>query len=267
MLGGVASLTQNLAAIFNQNNTRLADVLQRIATGKKVNVPSDNFSAFSRAASMLNDVEQFARVKENLTEAKAYADVAVDAGNSIYEDLDRMQELNTLYNTSGATTEDKAAYTAEFNTLKSAIARTITNSNYDGTHLVATGTAISVATDPGNHGAFSVDFAAGDIPSATALTIGAGTTISAAIQTQLDTATLYVVKAESYSEHATRQLALTDTIIQSKKSVISMITDIDEAEELSQQTDLVIRQQASVAMLAQANLVQSLVSQLYRSDK
>jgi flagellin len=261
MLGGINNVSGQLASIYNANNASLADTLSRIATGKKINKPSDDFSGYARAQSIQQDVAGYATVKENLTEAKAVADIASAAGNSIYEDLSRMKELAELWGGSGASDEDKSNYAAEFNTLKTAIARTITNADYDGTGLVASGTAISVDTDPDGNGSFAVDFAAGDIPDASALNISSGTT---AVQTELDTATLYVVKAESYSDHASRQIDMTNTIIQSKRSVMSMITDIDEAEELSNSTNLQIRQQATISMLAQANFAQQSIISLYK---
>jgi flagellin len=261
MLGGVNAVTQQLSAIYAANNQQLAEVLQRIASGKKIGTPSDDFAGYARAQHLGIAVEQYQKVKQSLTEAKAVADVAATAGNSIYDDLTRMKELAQLW--VGALPDDKNVYAAEFNGLKAAIATTISNSTYEGKHVVASGTAISVAADPQGAGHFTVDFGANDIPTASTLYISNGTP---AVQTQLNTTTLYVVKADSFSEHASRQINTTDTIVQSKKAVISLITNIDEAEELSNQTELSIRQQATVAMIAQANSLQGIVARLYAKD-
>jgi flagellin-like hook-associated protein FlgL len=261
MLGGINTVPRQLSAVYAENNQKLAEILQRIALGKKVAVPSDDFAAYSRAQELNTSVEQYGKVTQDLTEAKGVADVAADAGNSIYDDLARMKELAQLW--VGASGEDKSAYAAEFNALKSAIAATKSNSTYEGTHVVASGAAISVHTDPSGLGHFTVDFAAGDIPDASALYISNGTT---AVQTELDTSTLYVVKAESFSEHAARQMAMTATIVQSKQSVISLITDIDDAEEMANSTEMSIRQQATIAMIAQANALQGAVARLYGNE-
>jgi flagellin len=260
MLGGINNVSQQLASIYNANNSLLAETLSRIASGKKINTPSDDFAGYARSVALGQDVSGYERVKEDLTEAKAVADVAAKAGNSIYEDLTRMKELEELWSATGASTDDQAAYAAEFNALKSAITDTINNSSYDGTKVVDAGTAISVALDPDGAGSFDVSFASGDIVSVSALTISGGST---AIQDELDTATLFVVKAEGYADHAARNMDMTDTIIQSKEAAISLITDIDEAEEMNKSIELQIRQQASIAMIAQANVARQGIISLY----
>jgi flagellin-like hook-associated protein FlgL len=261
MLGGINSVTGQLASIYNSNNSLLAETLSRIASGKKINRPSDDFTGYARSQNIEQDIGAYARVKENLTEAIAVADIASSAGNSIYQDITRMKELTELYQANGVSDDDKAAYAAEFEALKTSVADTIGQTYYNGSQLVASGSSISVALDPEGNGNFVIDFDAGDIPDASGLYISSGST---ALQDELDTATLYVVKAESYSDHATRQMDMTDTIIQSKKSVVSLITDIDDAEELSNSINLQIRQQATVAMMAQANAAQAGIISLYR---
>lgn len=263
MLGGVNSVASELARVYNSNNALLADTLTRIASGKKINRPSDDFVGYARSMSIAQDIDGYQRVKQNMTEAKAVADIASEAGNSIYEDLTRMKELQELYAAAGATADDQAAYSAEFTALKSSIAATVANSQYDGTQLVAAGTAISVDIDPDANGQFEVFFSAGDIVDTSALTITGGTTAAAAIQTELDTATLFVVKAESFSTSAQRQIDMTDTVIQSKQAIKSLITDIDEAEEMTNSIEMQIRQQASIAMLSQANLARQSIMNLY----
>jgi flagellin-like hook-associated protein FlgL len=90
------------------------------------------------------------------------------------------------------------------------------------------------------------------------------TTVTAnAIQNELENAQVYVMEMESFSTMLQRQLNLTDTIISSKESTISAITDIDEIEELSALTMLQVRQEATISMLAQANIIQGYAAQLY----
>ncbi len=84
-----------------------------------------------------------------------------------------------------------------------------------------------------------------------------------AINDALTAATSYLSKAVSYDRSIDRQLRISDTIIQSKEAAISFISDIDEVSELSRKTDLQIRQEASIAMLAQAQLLRSSITKLY----
>jgi flagellin-like hook-associated protein FlgL len=68
---------------------------------------------------------------------------------------------------------------------------------------------------------------------------------------------------ESFATLLQRQYNLTDTIISSKESTISAIIDINEVEELSALTMLQVRQEATISMLAQANVLQGYAAQLY----
>jgi flagellin-like hook-associated protein FlgL len=120
-----------------------------------------------------------------------------------------------------------------------------------------------------NTDTLAVTFAAGDIISdvsdaAWDLDGAGGAAKSAAdVQTEINKATSYLVKAEKYEEKIERQMTITDNMIQSKKAAQSIITDIDEVEELNKATNEQIRQQATIAMIAQANVSQSYISMLY----
>jgi flagellin-like hook-associated protein FlgL len=74
---------------------------------------------------------------------------------------------------------------------------------------------------------------------------------------------VYVAEMESFAIVLQRQFNLTDTIISSKESTISAIININEVEELSALTMLQVRQEATISMLAQANIIQGYAAQLY----
>jgi flagellin-like hook-associated protein FlgL len=56
---------------------------------------------------------------------------------------------------------------------------------------------------------------------------------------------------------------LADTVINSNEATISVLTGIDDASELAGLTSLQVRQQATVAMMAQANVIQGYAAKLY----
>ena len=59
------------------------------------------------------------------------------------------------------------------------------------------------------------------------------------------------------------QVNVTDTVIQSKQAAYSEVAEIDDAKEMAKQTALNVRQQASVAMMAQANMAQQGIMRLF----
>jgi flagellin len=227
---------------------------------------------------MQTDVDNYGKIKENLTASKAATGAAVEVGNSVYEDLVELKDLITsYYNTANNASDDdeRSQIQTKFNNLKTSISSLISNSKYEGTTIYSASTLESVNLDPAGTGKLSITFAAGDIanpatPSITGFVVGDAATTATnkttditAVDAEITKATSYLVKAESYDKSIDRQIRISDTIMQSKQSAISLITDIDEVSEMNKQTDLQIRQQASIAMMAQARLSRSSIARLF----
>jgi flagellin-like hook-associated protein FlgL len=81
--------------------------------------------------------------------------------------------------------------------------------------------------------------------------------------TVLNNATKFLAGAEAADKAVDRHLNVVDTVIQTKQSLVAEITEIDDVKELAKQTDLNVRQQAAVSMIAQANMSQQGVMRLY----
>jgi flagellin len=267
MLGGVNTVAQQLAQVYGANNQKLAEVLSRIASGKKVRQPGDDFAGYTRARQLETEVGQYGAVKADLAEARGVAQLAAEAGEGLYEDITRMKSLVGLWWDAAGDADAQASYKAEFDALKAAIQDTLDNTKYDGRKVVDAAFSYTVATDPQHSGQIDISYAAADILSAGALTIGSGSKAAeqAAVSAEIAKAAGYLEKSDHFVTMIERQSAMTDTIIQSKQSVITLITDIDEAQEMSNATEMNIRQKASVAMLAQANMLHAAVGRLYSS--
>ncbi len=264
MIGGINSITSGLASIYNANTRALSQSLGRIASGKRIQRPSDDFAGYIRSRSLLDDVSGFAIVKQDLQKAKGYADYAIEAGTALMEKLENAKELAVLYAATSDPTE-QALIVAEHTVLKGEITNLIADAQYDSTAVIADATLVTVQLDPdGASGSFDVTFVeANDFPSAAELVLlvatDGGTTADAAIAK----VTSYLSKASGFSEDLQRHMDLTDIVINSKEAAASLITDIDEIKEMTLATDLQIRQQASIAMMAQANISQQGIMQLY----
>lgn len=263
MIGGVNSVNAGLASIYSANTRALSESLGRIASGKRIQKPSDDFAGYIRSRALLNDVSGFQIVKQDLQKGKGYADYAVEAGTALMEKLERLKELSVLWTASDAT--EQALIEAEGVVIRGEITDLIANSQYDSTLVFQDGTLLDIELDPdGASGSLDITFVeATDYTSAVeiaALVVNdGGTTADAAIAK----VTSYLTKASGYSEDIQRHMDLTDIVINSKEAAASLITDIDEVKEMALATDLQIRQQASVAMMAQANISQQGILQLY----
>lgn len=270
MIGGPNPVSWKLSQIYRKNNQAIANSLARIASGKRIQNASDDFVGFLRSAELQTDIAGYRIVKQDLTEAKGLADYAVEVGSNITEDLARMKELALLYETEvggGNDPDVLAAYKSEFDALKTAITNTIDDSRYDGIQVVDDSAALEeVELDPGGTGGtFTIQFAAADIVDVSLLDI---TAIDADddVQDEIEAAASYLFKADGFSEDLDRHIDLTDTIINSKEATNSLITDIDDVKELAALTDMQIRQQATVAMIAQANNMRAAIARLYQRD-
>lgn len=265
MIGGINYASSQIASIYNTGNQQLANTLTRLASGKKFQSASDDLVGYLRAQNMQGDISAYDQVRENLTNFKASTTAAVQAGSSIYENLTKMEDLATKYAAEKAGSADAdlmAQYKAEFNSLQTQATTTLANTYVDGVQLTDTTDALNATVSLGpDGGALTLTFSdAADL--STAIDIDDAGAV-AAVQAEVSAGMTYMYEAKSYDSIADQQLKLTDTIINSKKAVMSLITDIDEAEELNNATDQSIRQQAAMSMLAQANMSREGILKLY----
>jgi len=262
VIGGPNPIASMLSRIYAANNKSIANSLSRIASGKRIQTAGDDFAGFLRAADLENDISAYQVVIQDLTDAKGIADYAEETASDIAEDLDRLRELVTLY--AGTTDSSyQSSYQAEFDSLVSTIDNAISSNRYDGTQVVQSGTVTTIDLDPNGSGNnITLSFAASDIVDTSNLSI----TDESTITSQISVAAQYLYKAKYFAENLERHINLNETIISSKEATASVITDIDDAKEMSNLTDLQVRQQAAAAMLAQANNIRAIAAKLYNNE-
>ncbi len=262
MIGGVNYASSKLASIYNTGNQELSSTLTKIASGKKFQSASEDLLGFIRSNKLSTEISGYQKVKESLTEFQTFTSAAVQSGGAIYEDLTKLKTLAEQY--AGTTDADQQAeYQAEFNSLKTQIAKALTNSKVDGTDIMKTGAITSVVLNPQGGSTLEMNFS--DVASSTdieAFEID-GENITDNIDAEIDSMLTYLSEAKAFDSIASQQLKLNDTIISSKEAVKSLITDIDEAAETSKMIDQSVRQQAAVSMIAQANVSRQAVLNLY----
>jgi flagellin-like hook-associated protein FlgL len=259
MIGGVNDVTAGLATIYNANSRALSESLGRIASGKRIQKPSDDFAGYIRSRSLLNEASALQTVKQDLLEAKGAADYALETGTAIMDKLERCQELSALY-AATSDTDEQNMLTAEHDVIVEEITALIAEAEWGAVDVVSTNTLANLDLDGVSGGAnFEVLFLAADIPDESNLAIAT----PANVANELEVAAAYVARASGFSEDIQRHIDLTDIAINSKEAAASLITDIDEMKELAVSTDLQVRQQAAIAMMAQGNVSRQGILQLY----
>lgn len=269
MIGGINYASSQIAAAYSSGQQQLADTLTRIASGKKFQSASEDMLGFIRAQNIQDDISGYEEVRQNLTNFKTFTSAAVDAASSIYEKLTEMKTLATNYAAAvtAGDTDKQAEYRSDFAALKTEVGSILSNTRVDGINVTTFGSSLkSVSLDPNGTGTLSMNFTSNTTSAlVTAFALSGGTPTTAAnVQTEIDKVLTYMSEAKGYDGIVDQQLKLTGNIINSKQAVMSLITDIDDAQEMNKVLDLSIRQQAAVSMMAQGNIIQkSLLKQEY----
>jgi len=260
MIGGVNYASSQIASVYNSTSQQLAASLTKIASGKKFQSAAEDLTGFLRSRGLQSDITGYEQLRTDLTAAKTFTTVGVQAASSIYEDMTEMKELSQKYST--ATDDDlKAQYTADFSALKTKITKTLDSTVVDGTKVTATGSLQEVNLDPDGTSTLDINFTKiGDV---SALTIADDVTAATKLNAQMSNMLTYLGEAKSFDAILDQQISYSGTVINSKQAVMSLVTDIDEAQEMSNVIDLQIRQQAAVSMMSQANMSRQSVMKLY----
>jgi flagellin len=284
MVSSINYYLYGLADIYNQNNLSLFKTLQRLASGKKFQTPSDDLSAFFRSQELDSQYRKYENIRPDMEEWKNVMNIASTAGGEVYNSLVRMKELSQSYDSVDDAT--KAQYTTEYNNLLSDVSKTVNTTYYDGTSLLnkpvtpfplaplklidlvpdATADAQRLRIDPGEA------VAAADLLALTPEPAVVGPPAVPAedigdVQDHLNTAITdvktFLGNISAYSTGLQSHLNITDSIMQNTQSVKSSITDIDQIAEMLTYTQEDIRNQAALAMMAQANVSQRSILYLY----
>ena len=267
MLTSIYTTALDIGNMYAQNNALLSQSLMRLSSGKKISNPSDDLGGYTRAMELKTSYDVYGSINQNLQDWKGAMDVASSAAGSINSSFQRMQELINLSQTA-TTDSEKDADQAEFMQLAASV-KTIRNStNYNGAYILNSGASLaSIPLVPGSATpTLDINFTApaisdtnlNNLNDATKIKIGHTAPDYSGTQGYLDAVTsdmaTYNAKVEGFSKQIDTFTNINNTIITNQKSAESSITNINEADELAQYNALYIRQQGSIAMLAQANL-------------
>lgn len=259
MINTSTSVSSALTALYTSNTNDMTKTMSRIASGKRIQTPGDDFAGYLRGSALQSDITQFIKVKQDIQEGKAYADFAKQVGNNILEDLAKMQNLEDAYalEVAGGNDADKlAAMSAQYDALAVGIDNTEATAAYDGT-LVADGSLSQDVTIDIDGNVYNID------GSSVAATLVGSIAVAGSVATESTAMQTFVSTMETAGDQLDRAAKLTDTVINSKQAVVSAIMDINETEELSKLTNLQVRMQATVSMMSQSTMSQAAIAKLF----
>jgi flagellin len=258
----VASLLSN---IYQSNGASLTDSLTKIASGKRVQTPGDDFAGYIRGSALNSDIAGYTTVKQDLQDAKALVNYSQGVGNDIVSDLAQLKDLKTSWTAAAGDATRQSGIQAQYDQIVQRITNTVANSYYDNTQVYQSGASLKQVSINVANTAIKLDVSTQANSTATPASVNnIATATTGSIQGEIDNAEKYVATMQSKGTEIDRQMKLTDTIISSKQATVSAIMDVDEAQEMSKVTNLQIRQQATASMMAQANSAQVAIARLFQ---
>ena len=217
LTGAALSVTGARIALFSKSNEfNMADALVRLASGKRVNRPSDSIPDFFYSEKMERESCANTQLLRGIGEGMAFVDVAASAGEQVFNGINGMHDLIERYYRPDTTSDEQNAMEDEFNALKMTVTTLISSSNYDGDQIISDngGTPFkSVVIDANDlTQRLDISFDASDIADVSALTIGVTdeATESAAAEAELGKAGAYLAKTAGYLRGLTAHYNLTN---------------------------------------------------------
>ena len=260
MLGITSSIASLLSRYYRSNNEALAVSLARVASGKRFQTAGDDITGFIRATQLHLDAGLYDDMARALAGSRGYVDYAVETGSVVVEDLTGMRSLAQQYEAT-SDPDERASLKARFDALRGKIDTLVANARYNGVQVYAAGVLLTIQVDP--RGA-TIDLVISDTADTAAIgPIDDYPDVVDNLDAQILAGATYLAQASAYADQIAVFSGLSQTGAAGKRLHADAITGINELEELARITDIQVRQQALVAMAAQAHLSRSALSGLY----
>ena len=266
----VLSLTtqRNLGA----NQSSLSTSMQRLSSGLRVNTSKDDAAGLAIASRMETQVRGMNVATRNASDAISLVQTAEGAIGKVSDMLQRMRELAVQAANATNNTGDRGNLDSEFQQLSAEVTRTIANTRFNGSAILA-GDAGTSSYQVGANSTDQVAVVTTQLNTATQITnvTGGGITTVGAASTAManidDALTLVNTQRAMYGAVQNRFEAMIQVLqvnSENTSAAKGRIMDAYFAVETSNLSRSQILQQAASAMVAQANAMPQQVLQLLR---
>lgn len=264
----VASL--NVQKNLNRASDALSTSMTRLSSGLKINSAKDDAAGLQIATRMTSQVRGQTMAIKNANDGISIAQTAEGALQESTNILQRMRELAVQSRNGSNATSDQAALDKEFQQMALELTRIADNTNLNGKKLLD-GSNATITLQVGYNTAADdkIDLSLGAGFDATALGVVGDLTSAANSDTaigQIDTAltTINDTRADlgASQNRLSSTIANLQNINENASAALGRVQDTDFAAETAQLTKQQTLQQASTAILAQANQLPSAVLKL-----
>ena len=256
-------------SILNQSTQQLNQTMERLASGKRINASKDDAAGNAIAARLSATITGFDSAIKNVNDGISFAQVGDSALSGVQDSLQRIRELSVQAANGILSDKDRSSIQAEVSSLKDQITSVFEQTSFNGKKLLSTDENLDFQVGP-NSGqtvrATTSDlrssFTAAGFDSIDVSTAAGASAALSVIDDALDTTS---VARTNFGTLQNRFLTTHSSLQQNKQSAESTrsrIVDTDYAAESSKLASNQLKQQAALAILAQANANKKSVLQL-----
>ena len=271
----------NAQRILGINNDRLAQSVERISSGIRINRGSDDAAGLAISEALRSDIRALRQAVRNSNDGISLINVTEGALNEQSGILIRLRELASQAATGTVGSTERQTIQLEFNALRLEIDRISNTTEFNGQKLVDGSLASSVSSSSQILIQIGIDSKADSrinlneqinltaitasslsIDTLSVTTATAALTALDSINTAISTVTAGRGKVGAVSNRLVRSISNLSISVENLQAAESQIRDADIAEEVALLTRNQILVQASTAMVGQANLIPQSVLQL-----
>jgi len=271
----------NAQRILGVNNTRLAQSIERISSGIRINRGADDAAGLAISEGLRSDIRALRQATRNANDGVSLINVTEGALNEQSSILIRLRELASQAATGTVGSTERATIQLEFSALRDELTRIAQTTEFNGIGLINGNLASSVATTSHTLIQIGIDSSANSridlnnslsLDAVTSSTLGiASLSVTASaealtaltiIETAIASVTASRGKVGAVQNRLQRSVSALSISSENLQAAESSIRDADIAYEIAQLTRNQILVQTSTAMVGQSNLIPQSVLQL-----
>jgi flagellin len=271
----------NAQRILGINNDRLAQSIERISSGIRINRGADDAAGLAISEGLRSDIRALRQATRNANDGISLINVTEGALNEQSGILIRLRELASQAATGTVGSTERATIQLEFSALRDELTRIAQTTEFNGIGLIDGNLASSVATTSHTLIQIGIDSSANSrldlnailgLDAITSSTLGVASlsvtasaealTALATIETAIASVTAARGKVGAVQNRLQRSVSALSISSENLQAAESSIRDADIAHEIAQLTRNQILVQTSTAMVGQSNLIPQSVLQL-----
>ncbi|MBT6663236.1 MAG: flagellin FliC [Nitrospina sp.] len=279
IFNNIASL--NAQRLLGVNSARLAQSVERISSGIRINKASDDAAGLAISEGLRSDIRALRQAVRNANDGVSLINVTEGALNEQAGILIRLRELASQAATGTVSSTERATIQLEFSALRNEVDRIAATTEFNGQKLVDGSLASSVASTSQIFIQIGINSSADsrinlneqvdlEAMTSTGLSIHELSVTSAqgalSALSQMDTSISQITagrgKIGAVQNRLAKSISNLSVGIENLTAADSQIRDADLAHEVAMLTRNQILVQASTAMVGQANLIPQSVLQL-----